>query len=498
MTNLRLFGSLAVCLTVCTASATDLKVQAGGVEQALGSSDPSSLTELKLTGTVNAADLAYLSGIEALRTLDLSGVNVEAYDGPNLAVNIGRYPANEMPAYALAGCRATTITLPRTITSIGEGALMGCAVKALTIPASVRTIGAGAFAACTSLSQLTVPPTVSTLGQKAFKGCTGLKSVSYKASQIPEGAFADCTALTQFTYTSITEIAPQAFAGCTSLQEFAFPRQLKQLGAGAFMHTGLSQADLGECYGLTMVGQRAFAGCPDLETVVLPSGMTSIGAGAFMDDATLSEITLPENLTTLEPLTFANSSQLTVTGTLLSEGIKTVGEYALAGVKATSTVEMPSSLEHLGDYAMADMTGLTNIEAYDLATVPTLGQDVWDGVTQSDVQLVVSEEMMGQFQGAEQWNKFNISLSGAMDIANDSINGQLLLAGRITDGGVTVSCQQPMKRVTVYDLAGHVLAVIRANNATECRAEFNTSSLAMAVAVVELPSGQNIALKLAK
>jgi hypothetical protein len=72
------------------------------------------------------------------------------------------------------------ITIPTSVTGIGDYAFSGCtSLAGVTIPASVTSIGAGAFLHCTSLTTVTIPSSVASLGYEAFSGCTGLTGVFF-------------------------------------------------------------------------------------------------------------------------------------------------------------------------------------------------------------------------------------------------------------------------------------------------------------------------------
>jgi hypothetical protein len=80
---------------------------------------------------------------------------------------------------AFYGCTGlTTITIPNSVTSIGESAFYGCTgLTTITIPNSVTSIEAGAFSGCTSLTSVTMP--LSYIGQTPQIGISGQVASDY-------------------------------------------------------------------------------------------------------------------------------------------------------------------------------------------------------------------------------------------------------------------------------------------------------------------------------
>ena len=69
------------------------------------------------------------------------------------------------------------------VTSIGEYAFAACGLKTITIPNSVTSIGDGAFKWCSSLKSVTIPNSVTSIGEDAFDGCYNLKKVTSKIAK---------------------------------------------------------------------------------------------------------------------------------------------------------------------------------------------------------------------------------------------------------------------------------------------------------------------------
>ncbi|MBO5189283.1 MAG: leucine-rich repeat domain-containing protein, partial [Alistipes sp.] len=82
-----------------------------------------------------------------------------------------------------------SITIPNSVTSIGEYAFSFCkALTSITIPDSVIEIEIAAFWNCSSLTSITIPSSVTAIGSSTFEGCSSLNSVYCKPTTPPAGS----------------------------------------------------------------------------------------------------------------------------------------------------------------------------------------------------------------------------------------------------------------------------------------------------------------------
>ncbi len=107
------------------------------------------------------------------------------------------------------------------MTYIGSSAFFGTGLTSITIPNSVTSIGDSAFSGCYGLTNVKIPNSVTYIGNFAFDFCLGLTSVTIGngVTSIGNSAFSDCSSLTNITIPdSVTSIGDGAFYGCNKLK----------------------------------------------------------------------------------------------------------------------------------------------------------------------------------------------------------------------------------------------------------------------------------------
>ena len=105
-----------------------------------------------------------------------SSVLIPASLGGRSVTSIGKRAFNNG---FLENSSLTSVTIPGSVTSIGEEAFALCtSLTSVTIPAGVTSIGEGAFSFCESLTSVTIPAGVTSIGKNAFAGCRKLNSAT--------------------------------------------------------------------------------------------------------------------------------------------------------------------------------------------------------------------------------------------------------------------------------------------------------------------------------
>lgn len=193
-------------------------------------------------------------------------------------------------------------------TTIGAEAFMNSSIRDVDLFDSVTDIGARAFANCAQLEALTLPDSLTTIGEGALDGLTGLKKLVIQCDPaiIPAGVFANLPALSDVTVEAgaiparmfegsgvtaltlgagVTEIGESAFAN-TALKT-AEMKNVATIGAGAFANTALTSVELPQA---AAIGEGAFEGSA-LESVRL-SAAASVGERAFANTK-LKQLVIP-------------------------------------------------------------------------------------------------------------------------------------------------------------------------------------------------------------
>jgi len=186
--------------------------------------------------------------------------------------------------------QATGLTLPDTLTNIGNYAFYSCPSLwgALFIPNAVTNIGNYAFQNCSGFDnwRLAIPDSVTAIGNNAFQNCTGFDGtlvLGNAVQTIGDYAFDNCS---RFSWTPVLGNAVQtignyAFYHCTGFSgTLIIPDSVTGIGNGAFYDTRIQQIFTPSA-GVTF-GQMAFANNPALLAIHYAGGYpASVGSSLY-------------------------------------------------------------------------------------------------------------------------------------------------------------------------------------------------------------------------
>ena len=292
---------VAVCMMITMLPLS--AVTAFAADTASSTEQEISVGDYKYEYTINTEDgtatiTKFLGPVDSEGNVDFTNhgpydINIPSELDHHSVTGLGDYSfateENGSPLYDIHHHNIHSVTIPESVTSIGQSAFESCfSLDSLIIKDAATSIGASAFDGCSHLTTLSLGKNITTIGDYAFQGCSYLTNVT-----IPQ---------------SVTSIGRQAFY-LTDLNTLTIKGPIKSMGYAAFAGcTNLTSLSLYD--GIQTIGEGAFINCTSLEAVTIPQSVTSIGASAFVNCSNLSTITIPEKVTTIESNTFNGCSHL--------------------------------------------------------------------------------------------------------------------------------------------------------------------------------------------
>ncbi len=173
------------------------------------------------------------------------------------------------------------------------------------------------------IQYIEIPNSVKTIGDYAFSGCEGLVSIT-----IPE---------------SVEKIGNYAFFRCNNLADIHFAGNTPEIGINALEDTLWYDKLPG---GVVYTGTTAHSIKGDIDNCVIRSGTTHIRFGEFY----CRTVRIPASVKEILPGAFEKSGLEKVYFEDGSEPLA-IGEKAFSGCSYLKSIELPSRLFKIGDYA---------------------------------------------------------------------------------------------------------------------------------------------------
>ena len=212
------------------------------------------LTSITLPSSLTSIGERAFQGCSGLETLEYKGT-IEQW----LSIEFGYYwMSDDSHTFIVNGAELTNLVVPEGVTSIGDSAFYGCSglTGKLVIPEGVTSIDHSAFFYCSGLTEVDLSQctNLTSIGGEAFRNCSGLTEVN----------LSNCT--------SLTSIGDWAFSYCSRLTSITLPSSLISIGDHAFDScSGLTEIDLSNCTSLISIGSGVFYDCINLARVIFPN-----------------------------------------------------------------------------------------------------------------------------------------------------------------------------------------------------------------------------------
>lgn len=255
------------------------------------------------------------------------------------------------PEIANNAVKLNHVTIPSSVTAIGDGAFYNSGLSEIYIPNSVVSLGNNVFSGCGNLTSAVMENSVVSLGTSVFKGCSSLNDV--KLSE------------------SLTSINKETFYQCSSLKTIVMPKMVNN------------------------IGHSAFSKCDGLELVYLPDSLKHVDSYAFYNCTHLahvySPIKEPQNVSFNPSNPFVNSSCVVHVpkGTLaLYQALSPWNQYVLVD-DYEQCVSTLGDVNCDGAVTSSDVTSLYNYLLNGDGTYLATGDVDGDGsITSADITAV--------------------------------------------------------------------------------------------------------------
>ena len=248
----------------------------------------------------------------------------------------------------LNGEKVTDLIILEGIDSIKNYAFCGgeC-ITSLTIPNSVTYIGRSAFEDCNSLSSINIPNSVTYIGESAFSKCSSLTSIEMPNSvtSIGEWAFNDCNTLLNVNISDMT-----AWCNINFANWYSNPARNLYLNGEKITNLIIPE-------GVDSIKDYAFYNCNSLTSVTIPNSVTYIGESAFEDCEFLTSVTIPNSVTYIGERAFEDCNSLSS----ITWNVKNYPHSCDVFPTSITSFTFGDNVEHIPDYLCQDMSKLTSI-----------------------------------------------------------------------------------------------------------------------------------------
>ena len=318
----KLYSILLLLICTITAQAQEYHVETPGTLQEVIGPGAEELTRIRVTGTLNDRDIAFLHYLcwpiapkptdmkdESYLKIAMEKEDIRKTCLRHLDMEDARMVNDALPNRAFAGSYLEDCKLPKMLKKIGREAFSyNVLLKELIVPESVEEIGRNFLFFSVQIEKVRLPDNLEVMNDLLFAECRKLKEVNIP-SKLRE--MYDCIFYNCLDVSPSVAILPEtveildgaAYYGLNTIEEVVVPKNVRVLREAFEGMAGLRKATI-LTDKLTEIGDDAFYWCSALEEVNIPDKITRIGEGAFFWNLRLRKINIPSTVTRIEKNAF--------------------------------------------------------------------------------------------------------------------------------------------------------------------------------------------------
>lgn len=354
---------------------------------------------------------------------------------------------------------ATALSLPDSLTTIGQDAFCSFGGTEIIVPDKVTSIGDFAFNGCENLQTITLPAGLQSIGS-CFIECDTLETINFKGTMeqwlICGGGESTFPVTAKVTCAKGGTLREGGKCGDNLTWTLDSSGTLTISGTGD-MENYASGTSRG-----TDPAPWAYASSM-IRSVEIGSGVTSIGSYALVD-TNITSLTIPGSVTTIGNYGAYHNRYLAEL--TLNEGLRSIGKGAFSWSKRLTTLTIPDGVTTIGEEAFVHCWAwLPKADTYiGLSTVSipgsvtSIGKNAFD----DNQELLTTVNFDGT---QEQWNAIGGKDSGMPDTATINyvtvvgsgscgagVTWSLTSTGVLTIGGSGAVTQIPWQKETVTEV----------------------------------------------
>ena len=322
----------------------------------------------------------YFNGDEAIVTNDISVNYIGDIVIPETVTYNGKqYTVTTIESYAFeTGITMESISIPKTIKSIGQGAFNGCWNLKKVIISDLLSWCRISFSSYgdsnplklahylysdkdTQITDVVIPNEITTITSNMFKYCKSIKSIT-----LPN---------------TITSIEYSSFMGCENITSLTINNSYlaSSMDISDVFGSGVSECIIGD--EVTDINSNLFSSCKNLKSITIGKNVKTIDKNAFFGCNSLEKVII-KDLSAWYNISFGNEysnplihsqhmyydDNVEIKNLQVPDGISSIASYAFYGWQGLESITIPNTLNTIGIDAFRGCSGLNKLIYNDLST----------------------------------------------------------------------------------------------------------------------------------